>query len=125
MTFAGSTKAHQKSHGAGRQAGLIHRRHHRGIKQSGRLDRVFHRKACADEPTQRVAELIRPRNMLLDHLKMLEKDIVDIRVQRPEVALHAGEDRLNLALGNRQQPFDNVPDPVFVARSKEPGNNPF
>ena len=104
---------------------MIHRRHHRWIEQRGRLDRVFHRKAGADESAQPVAELTRAGNMLLDHLKVLEKDVIDIRVQRPEVALDAGEDRFDLVLGNRQQPIDDVADPVLIAWPEEAGDDPF
>ena len=62
--------------------------------------------------------------MMLDHFKMFEKDVVDVRVHRPEVALEAGQERLDLGLGNGQQPLDDVPDPVLLSRPKEPGNDP-
>lgn len=62
--------------------------------------------------------------MIFDQLKMLEKDVVDIRVRQPEVALEARDERLDLGFGKSQEPLDNVPNPVLFSRPKEPGNDP-
>ena len=38
--------------------------------------------------------------MLFDHIKMVEKDVVDVRVHRAEVVPEAGQQYLDLGLGN-------------------------
>jgi hypothetical protein len=79
---------------------LINRCHHRGIEKRGRLDRVLHREAGADEPLSPITDFTRTRNKMLDQFKVVEEDVVDIRVQRSEVAFDAGQERLDLGLRN-------------------------
>ena len=60
---------------------------------------------------------------MLDGLVMLEKDVVDVRVDRPEIALEVGSS-VATCLGNGEQATDDIPDPVLLSRAKEPGNDP-
>ena len=61
---------------------------------------------------------------MFDGLVMLEKDIVNVRVDRPEIALEVGNESRDCCLGNREQAANNIPDPILLSRAKETSDDP-
>jgi hypothetical protein len=61
---------------------------------------------------------------MFDGLVVLEKDIVNVRVDRPEIALELANESRDRCLGNREQAADNIPDPILLARAEVTSDDP-
>jgi len=61
---------------------------------------------------------------MFDRLVVLEKDVVNVWVDRPKIALEIGNQSRDSCLGNRQQPADNIPDPILLSRAKVTSDDP-
>ena len=123
VPLAGGTQAHEEADRAWWHVGLIHRRDDRRVEQGGRLDRVLHREAGADQPPLSITDRAGVGDVVSDRLVVLEEDVVDIRVPRPEVAVELGQEGRDVCHGDGQQPPDDVPDPVHLPGVEEPGDD--
>ena len=48
----------------------------------------------------------------------------NVWVDRPKIALEIGNQSRDSCLGNRQQPADNIPDPILLSRAKVTSDDP-
>jgi hypothetical protein len=55
---------------------------------------------------------------MFDDVVMLEKDIVNVWMDEPEIALEIGNESRDCDLGNRERATHNIPNPVFLSRPK-------
>ena len=56
---------------------------------------------------------------------MLEEYCVNVRVDRPEIALEVGNESRDRWLGNGEYAPDDIPDPIFLSQAKVTSDDPL
>ena len=62
--------------------------------------------------------------MLFDGFVMLEEYLIDVWVDRPEIALEVRDESRDAGLGNGQDAPNDISNPIFLAQAKVPSDDP-
>ena len=120
VPLAGGPQADDEPARAGGQARLVGVPDHRGVEQGRRFQGVFLREVRADQQAAGLADRPVGQQVAPDLLEAVQEELARPLVAIAELAHHAGEQALDLRLGERRHAGDDLLGAVLARRVERP-----